>query len=735
MRSLVKKKLNLYAAIALVVAAAIFALMASLLQFAARADTAAQERDGAIIAKGVDDNIAFIASSVPNVVWDDAVRYLDNRFDSAWAHRNIGQFFHAAEGFEFAYVLDSNNAPRYGMSQGDEVRPGTYARIEALAQPLIAEVRRAEVQRAAQGGALPLEALRNRIQSTDLREIDGRLIVVTATLVQPDFGRARIRNPSAPIVVSGRELDVAFTSQVAQELLLENVALVRTLDRLDVDQASVAIRDRADHTLAYYVWTPQRPGRTLLVEMLPILTLILLALAGLAFVFFLRAHRYARGQAESEARTMHLAFHDSLTGLANRVRVEQRLTQCEAQHGSQHFAIHVIDLDRFKELNDTFGHAAGDELLRAVAGRLKTLCREGDLCARLGGDEFAILQFEADADSAAALAERIVAALERPFGLSIGARHLGASVGVTLSSDPGGDALEWLRRADLALYAAKNAGRACFRFFDPGMDVATRERSLLRDDLEAALAQGALDMVYQPQVNKMGAIIGVEALARWTHPVKGAISPALFVPLAEESGLINALGDFALKRVFEDSRKWPDLKIAVNVSSTQLQAPNFIPRLDRLIDETGIDPQRFELELTESLLLDESGHTRDKLQALRRRGFSLALDDFGTGYSSLSYLQHFPINKIKIDRSFVTNLGMGQEADEIIGAIVKLARALRLSVLAEGVETNEQWLRLQAVGCAEIQGFVAARPMSAADLSTVLAGPETTVAPIASMQA
>ncbi|UPT64394.1 MAG: EAL domain-containing protein [Hyphomonadaceae bacterium JAD_PAG50586_4] len=717
MRSVVKKKLSLYAAIALVAAVAIIALLTSLLQFAERADAAAQARDAAVIAQGVDDNIAFIASSVPNVIWDDAVRHLDNRFDRTWAHRNIGQFFHAAEGFEFAYVLDSENAPRYAMSEGVEVRPNTYARLESLAQPLITEVRHAEAQRVSQGGALPLEALRNRIQSTALRDIDGRLIVVTATLVQPDFGRVRIRNTRAPIVVSGRELDIAFTSQVAQELLLDNVALVRTLDHLQSNQAFVAIGDERNQTLAYYVWTPQRPGTSLLVDMLPILVLVLCSLAGLAFAFFLRARRYARGHAESEARTLHLAFHDSLTGLANRVRVEQRLTQGEVQHESQTFALHVIDLDRFKELNDTFGHAAGDELLRAVAGRLQSLCREGDLCARLGGDEFAILQLDADLERAAALAERIVATLDRPFGLSIGARHLGASVGVTLSSDPGGEALEWLRRADLALYAAKNAGRACFRFFDPSMDAATRERSLLRDDLEAALAQGDLDMVYQPQVNKMGAIVGVEALARWTHPVKGSISPALFVPLAEESGLINALGDFALKRVFEDSRKWPNLKIAVNVSSTQLQSPNFIPRLDRLIDETGIDPQRFELELTESVLLDESGHTRDKLQALRRRGFSLALDDFGTGYSSLSYLQHFPINKIKIDRSFVTNLGIGHEADEIIGAIVKLARALRLSVLAEGVETNEQWLRLQAVGCAEIQGFVAARPMAAADLS------------------
>jgi diguanylate cyclase (GGDEF)-like protein len=717
MRSLVKKKLSFYAAIAVVGVAAIAALLVSLLRFADRADEAARARDAAVIAKAVEDNIAFIASSVPNVVWDDAVRHLDNRFDRNWAHRNIGQFFHAAEGFEFAYVLDGENTPRYAMSNGEAVRLATYARIAALSQPLISDVRRAEDQRIAEGGALPLEALRNRIQATDLRDIDGRLVVVTATLVQPDLGRVRIRHARAPIVVSGRELDVSFTASVAEELLLEDVSLVRTLDDLGQDQAFVAIRDKSGEALAYYVWTPKRPGATLLLDMAPVLAIVLCALAGFAFTFFLRARRYARGQAESEARTLHLAFHDSLTGLANRVRVEQRLTQCEAQQGPQAFALHIIDLDRFKELNDTFGHAAGDELLRAVAGRLQSLCREGDLCARLGGDEFAILQFEANNESAAALAERIVEALDRPFGLSIGARHLGGSVGVTMSTDPGGDALEWLRRADLALYAAKNAGHACFRFFDADMDVAIRERRLLRDDLETALTHGQLDMVYQPQVNKMGAIVGVEALARWTHPEKGPISPALFVPLAEESGLINALGDFALKRVFEDSRKWPGLKIAVNVSSTQLQAPSFIPRLDRLIDDTGVDPQRFELELTESVLLDESGHTRDKLQALRRRGFSLALDDFGTGYSSLSYIQRFPINKIKIDRSFVTNLGIGPEADEVIGAIVKLAHALRLSVVAEGVETNEQWLRLQAVGCAEIQGFVAAKPMAAGDLT------------------
>ena len=329
---------------------------------------------------------------------------------------------------------------------------------------------------------------------------------------------------------------------------------------------------------------------------------------------------------------------------------------------------------------------------------------------------------DATPDSAAQLADRIVKSLAEPIDLSAGRLFIGASVGVSMIADGNIEPAEGLRQADLALYRAKDGGRGRYAFFNSEMDASVKGRRALQDDLRAALRTKSLELHYQPQVNSRSEIVGLEALVRWKHPTRGAISPAVFVPLAEESGLIDELGMFTLRRAFEDSRRWMHLKVAVNVSATQLRRKDFVARLEALVGDMGVEPRNFELEITEGLLLGDDAQTHDTLNQIRSLGFHIALDDFGTGYSSLSYLQKYPIDKIKIDRSFITNLGIEHEADAVVHAIVRLARALGLSVIAEGVETESQRQHLTAVGCGNVQGFLFGKPASSADILALLSG-------------
>jgi diguanylate cyclase (GGDEF)-like protein len=387
-------------------------------------------------------------------------------------------------------------------------------------------------------------------------------------------------------------------------------------------------------------------------------------------------------------------------------RLRQALDRLPRSKAS--LAVFIIDLDHFKEVNDTHGHSVGDELIRSTAERLSKVCRSHETVARLGGDEFAVVAPDLDAAGAAAMAERLLQALGEPVLLSCGSMFSGASLGVAVV-DPCEtyiSAEETARRADVALYRAKERGRGRFCIFETEMDAALKRRRLLEQDLRQALLQDDIHLAYQPQVNARGILIGVEALARWTHPEQGPVSPGFFIPLAEDCGLIEDLGQRVLVKAMRDSLRWPALQVAINVSATQLRRPGFTETVQDLLAETGAHARQIELEITEGVLLGDDETTRKALVELRRMGFSLALDDFGTGYSSLSYLRRYPIDKIKIDRSFITPLGDDLEAAAVVGAIVRLARALRLTVIAEGVETEVQREILRGCGCGQSQGFL-----------------------------
>ena len=479
----------------------------------------------------------------------------------------------------------------------------------------------------------------------------------------------------------------------------------------------IPLTDYRGQTVAMMVWTPSDPVRELRAR-LPAILMFFLSLFGLAGLYFMRqSSAIASDLIASEARARHLAFHDVLTSLPNRAMMFDRLRQMLAMSRRYYgeTAVHCLDLDRFKEVNDLLGHHAGDELIQQVAKRLTDLCRDSDTVARLGGDEFVILQPDTTAAGASHLAERVLKLFETPFELEAGAVEVGVSIGVTIVSNPEIEPAEALRQADLALYGSKDAGRNRTTFFEPDMDAALRMRRALEAELRHALANDGLDMVYQPQMDTRGHIGAMEALVRWTHPEKGVISPSIFVPLCEESGLILDLGEYIFRKVFEETATWINMRVAINVSPLQLRSPMFMATMTRLVAEFRADPSRYEIEITETALMGDDGTTRDNIIMLKQEGFSIALDDFGTGYSGLNSLKRFAVDKIKIDRSFVHNLEANDEAEGLVDAIVKLGRALKLDIVAEGVETEHQRDRLAACGCNNFQGYLVSKPVPASE--------------------
>ncbi len=417
---------------------------------------------------------------------------------------------------------------------------------------------------------------------------------------------------------------------------------------------------------------------------------------------------------KSEATILHMAHHDTLTGLPNRALFYEHLErELKRVKRGEHFAVLFLDLDHFKNINDSLGHATGDELLKAVADRLRGCIRETDTVARLGGDEFAIIQTAADQPTdASMLADRILEAVKAPFDLIGQHLRISVSIGISLASIRTNRS-KLMKQADIALYQAKAAGRNAVHFFEPKMAATMKAREGIESDLRNALVKGGLELHYQPIVNiQNNAIVGMEALVRWRHPKHGILAPAAFISIAEETGLIVPLGEWVLRQACADAAKWPsDITVAVNLSPFQTNNPGIAQFIITTLAISGLSPRRLQLEITETVLLQDNKKTLALLHQLRELGVKIVLDDFGTGYSSLNYLRLFPLDKIKIDRCFVGDLADGNEASmAIVRAIVQLATALKLPTTAEGVETEEQLKIARALGCTEMQGYLFCPP-------------------------
>ena len=434
----------------------------------------------------------------------------------------------------------------------------------------------------------------------------------------------------------------------------------------------------------------------------------------------------------AQERITHLAKYDDLTGLANRNQFRERINgMLAAMHKRKnHVAIHLIDLDRFKTINDTLGHPIGDKLLKEVASRLKTVIRPGDMITRFGGDEFVVLQIGTERyQDAKWLAERLARTLKDPFDIDGHRIDIGASIGIAMAPMDGVDADQLLKKADMALYAAKNGGGGDHRFFALEMEEAAQERRALELDLREALTSEQFDLYFQPLVDlRSGRVTTCEALLRWRHPRRGMVPPSIFIPIAEETGLIIPLGEWALQRACYEAAKWPkSVKVAVNLSPVQFRDRGLALQVVSALAKSGLPAQRLELEVTERLLLEDSDGTLTVMEQLKNLGVSISLDDFGTGYSSLNYLRKFPFQKIKIDQSFIAGLGEERDAQAIIGAVAGLGASLDKTVVAEGIETEEQLKQVTMHGCHEGQGHFFGEPMPA-DIIQARLEASTTVA-------
>jgi len=383
-----------------------------------------------------------------------------------------------------------------------------------------------------------------------------------------------------------------------------------------------------------------------------------------------------------------------------------------------------LDLDHFKDVNDTLGHPVGDELLKSVTERIMQCVREADLVARLGGDEFAIVHVAATSETSALaqLASRLVDVLAAPYLLEGHQVVVGVSIGVSVAPADSEDPDQLLKNADMAMYRAKGDGRGTYRFFEPGMDARAQARRIMELELRTAVRAQEFDIHYQPIRDlRADRITGVEALVRWNHPLRGIIAPAEFIPLAEATGLIVPIGDWVLRRACADASRWPEnLSIAVNLSPVQFRNRNLIAAVKQALADSGLAPERLELEITESVLLQDGGATLDKLHTLRKLGVRISMDDFGTGYSSLSYLRSFPFDKIKIDRSFIHELATREDSMAIVRAVTGLGKSLGIATTAEGVETTEQLEILRNEGCTEVQGYLFSPPIPLLQIERLL---------------
>jgi len=424
----------------------------------------------------------------------------------------------------------------------------------------------------------------------------------------------------------------------------------------------------------------------------------------------------------------HLATHDALTGLPNRVLLDDRLEQAiaHAKRGGQPFALLMVDLDRFKLVNDSMGHRAGDELLRTIAQRLQGSVRSVDTVARVGGDEFVLVLSPAEIGEARTVARKVIEAIREPMNLAGGDVHVSASAGIAMYPADGVTNEMLLSNADSAMYCAKNRGRNQLQHYERGMDEATRERVKRETDLHGALERGEFELHYQPKVEAgTGCVNGAEALIRWRHPEQGIIAPGDFIPLAEDCGLIIPIGEWVVREACRQARSWqkeglPALRVAVNVSASQFRQDDFLEMVRGALDAAGLEPRHLELELTESAVMTNPEESTAMLEKLSAMGVLVSVDDFGTGYSSMSYLRRFPIDKLKIDRTFVKDLASRPEDASIVQAIISLAHSLRLKVVAEGVETSDQLRALREMNCDQYQGFHFSPPLPAEEFANLL---------------
>jgi len=685
-------------------------------------DALSRERQNGLVANVLAQSAEQVAHDQEAVtVWDDTLRKLQEpRLDAEWMDQNLGIWLHDYYGHDAVYLVSPANEPIYTMRDGRRGKPQDFASVAEALLPLVGRLR--ETLRNP-GAELRANQLSPTV--TDILLVDGSLAIASAKPVVSDSGEIEQEPGSEFVHVAVRRLASGFADNLRDTYSLDGARFFLDGDLRPGEDAQPLISS-GGRVVGHFAWRPFAPGWVVFERLAPVLLSLGALVSALVFMLMRRIARRTRELRESNAAVQHLAFHDVLTGLPNRALFEDRLNHALAvfrRTAERRVALLFLDLDRFKIVNDTLGHAAGDELIRAFAGRLSAVIRATDTAARLGGDEFAVIQTDtATVQDVDDLCERIIEAAAAPFLVGGRRVRVGVSIGVALAGRDGFSADELGRCADIALYEAKASGRGRYLRFTPAMDEPIRARQNAEQDMRAALEAGdQLSVVYQPTYSaNEGNIVGAEALIRWQHPESGEVAPTVFIPVAEEIGLIDQLGEWVLARVCRDARDWPIGTVSINVSPVQLRNPHFAVRAIGIIGEAGIEPERIELEITETAVIEQTEQCARNLRLLREFGVRVALDDFGTGYSSFRHFHEFEVDRVKIDQTFVSKIDLSEGGSAIIQAIVDLARSSGFRTTAEGVETEEQRIFLERIGCDELQGYLLARPVGAGDIDVLL---------------
>ncbi len=670
---------------------------------AQRADSDSLERQKIYVSSGIADEVTELVREQASVTEWDGSLVAARAGDQRWMTENLGAWLHEYYKIDRVYVLDAAGRPIHAMRDGKTLPPSTFESDRATVEPSVAKLR-ALIREAAdqEGDAAKVVS--------GIVAIEGAPAIVSVQQIVPDTDRVTMEPGEEYIHVVVQFVDGPLIADIADRYLLEDVHLLpKGAARLPA--ASVPLMAENGIVLGRVTWKAERPGSTLLRQISPALIASGLLAAGVLYFLLMRLRRVARELQRTQDEARYLALHDTLTGLPNRALFEDRMIAAlrSVKRSGGHVALLYIDLDRFKNINDTFGHAAGDELVRQTAQRLQASVRPVDTVARLGGDEFAIIVHDVDdLDTARQLCDRLLRDVALPYDLFGTQAFVGVSIGVSISSASNSDPQELLREADIALYEAKRNGRGRHEVFISQMDEVLTHKRMIEADLRVALSGGGqMSLVYQPvYAADCVTLLGAEALVRWDHPVHGGLQPPYFVAIAEERGMIGMLGEKVLREAAAFLATVDLPWVSVNVSPFQLRDREFPAKILGILADAGIAPSRLQLEITEKALIEVSDVTGDVLKELRRSGIAIALDDFGTGYSSMSYLRRGAIDKLKIDRSLVKLLGQSKDSSAIVRALVDLAAAVQVTVTAEGVETVAQRDLLVAMGCNEFQGFL-----------------------------
>lgn len=697
---------------------------------------AATDIERAQVENAINLSISSVLDGLKSVAWwDEAVTSFGGRtVNYEFADLEFGLFLTETYGNDEVYVLDEADRPIYTYKEGARAGLDAYELRRKELAPVIAEVRGRkgeailkarpdEFGRTQSDYRVFTQAEESARWAGHIMTIGGRPAVVSAITIIPNVDMTLLKGTPKLLAVVVYIKD-EFISKIARSILLTDLKLApEPIAKSGV--LSEAFVGDDGIPAGYLSWTTRRPGHVLLTLILPLVACGVLGAGIISNQMFHRLRRASEQLAEREAKSRHASRHDALSGLPNRMHMLEKADEwlqsgSLSVNGRRAIAAYV-DIDQFKDINDTLGHETGDKLVRAVAERLRARLKSTDFVARFGGDEFTILCLADNEEGGRRLAERVSGAFDDPFSIDGQKMNVKASVGMAMAPDHGTTTDELMRHADIALYDAKRRGRNQVVDFTEEMARDVEDRRAIEVDLRTAIERGELRLRYQPIVScESGEILGAEALLRWRHPLRGEIPPSTFIPIAENSGLMPALGTWMLERAVKDSKRWPELEMSVNLSPVQFRQTDLLATLEALFAKHQVPPDRFVLEITEGVLLEATAATTSTLNALGEMGFQTALDDFGTGYSSLVYLSHFKFNKIKIDRGFVANATHSDTSRAIVQSVASLGRALGMEIVAEGVETEYQAQMMSLFGCTELQGYLFSKPVEVDQLSRLI---------------